>query len=886
MTPEPAAPTRLWIKSGILGGGAAALLDVGVAVAAGIGGVSAGKALRLAGVAVGLLAATGGLAGLVIAAGARFARARRTPARWGAALAAAAAAPLVVRDAFALFAGPQAAKVPAHGALSVALAALGLAAVYGLARGYGRLLAAGRARATIAAGLYASTLAAALANHFVLPRLYGWFHDTLSIATFALALCGARAAVRRAPGGRLVALGGLAAGAAIAAVLAVASSQMLGFVAHERTAVTALALRALPASGPSRAALAAHRLDAASLAPVAPLPAGPRRADADVLVITIDALRADHVGAYDYKRPTTPHIDALAAGGVRFARAYAQAPHTSFSIASLMTGKYFATLARIAPGEHHEPVAALMRSYGWRTAAFYPPAVFFVDAQKTKAFADSNFDFEYVKFEYIDAQKRVDQMLAYYDGVGSKRTFVWVHFFEPHEPYVSHPEFPFGAGDVDRYDSEIAYTDAAVGRLVAAVRAKRPGTVVVVAADHGEEFDEHGGRYHGSTLYEEQLHIPLVISVPGIAPHVVDGQVQLIDVTPTLLNLLDIPVPARMRGTDLGPWLAVPPAPAARLPPAFAEVEDKRMIVFGADKLICDMRWGVCAYYDLATDPGERRNLAEERPGRAGELRGVLDAWLDGHVRLEPLAGQGARVADNGGAPRAIERGRLGDVLAAPALAALVAAPGALAERREAIALLVGLPARLETAAALGRAAADPDPVIADWARVGALRVGDAASRPRVAALAADPATEPRLRVRAALALAAAGDGSGLDVLAEALDHCDDVLFCRDIITALGRLRDRRAVPILIRHLREVQNRREMVAALGQIGDPAAADALLERLHGDEYVPVRIEAAQALAKLGDARLEPRLAEAARHETEPTVIDAAHAAAAALRRRTN
>jgi len=198
----------------------------------------------------------------------------------------------------------------------------------------------------------------------------------------------------------------------------------------------------------------------------------------------------------------------------------------------------------------------------------------------------------------------------------------------------------------------------------------------------------------------------------------------------------------------------------------------------------------------------------------------------------------------------------------------------------------VGLPARLETAAALGRAAADPDPVIADWARVGALRVGDAASRPRVAALAADPATEPRLRVRAALALAAAGDGSGLDVLAEALDHCDDVLFCRDIITALGRLRDRRAVPILIRHLREVQNRREMVAALGQIGDPAAADALLERLHGDEYVPVRIEAAQALAKLGDARLEPRLAEAARHETEPTVIDAAHAAAAALRRRTN
>ena len=174
-----------------------------------------------------------------------------------------------------------------------------------------------------------------------------------------------------------------------------------------------------------------------------------------------------------------------------------------------------------------------------------------------------------MKFEYIDAQRRVDQLLAYYDQVKPKRSFVWVHFFEPHEPYVAHDGFAFGGGDVDRYDSEIAYTDAAVGRLVREVRARRPGTIVIVAADHGEEFEEHGGRYHGSSLYEEQLHIPLIVSIPGLAPHVVDGQVQLIDVTPTVLNLLDIPVPARMRGTDLGPWLGSPAgggrAPAARV---------------------------------------------------------------------------------------------------------------------------------------------------------------------------------------------------------------------------------------------------------------------------------------------------------------------------------
>jgi HEAT repeat protein len=314
------------------------------------------------------------------------------------------------------------------------------------------------------------------------------------------------------------------------------------------------------------------------------------------------------------------------------------------------------------------------------------------------------------------------------------------------------------------------------------------------------------------------------------------------------------------------------------------------MIVSGTHKLLCDLQWGTCALYDLAADPREQHNLAEERPERAAALRAQLDEWLDGHVKFEPLAAAGSSDTAGEPAPRAIERGRLGDVLAAPDRAALLVRGDAPpAQRREAAALLVALPAQADTAAALVRAAADGDRVVADWAAVGATRLGDTTTRARAEAIIADAtidSTLPSLRTHAALALAARGDARGVPVLAGALDRCDDVLLCRTIIATLGKLRDRRAVPVLVQHLVEVQNRREMVEALGDIGDPAAADALLERLREDEYVPVRIAAAQALARLGDARVARALDAAARREKEATVVAAAQAAAAALRAKKN
>jgi arylsulfatase A-like enzyme/HEAT repeat protein len=807
------------------------------------------------------------------------------------------------------FRGHWAASLPGHHALSALLAAAGTLFVAGVAawapKARAALAARGeRSRWSVTLLCFALALASGAISRQVLPRLYGWFHLCLVLVAFGALFAAVTAwprkwsmadpstSVRRR--WRFV--------AAFLLLLAVGvtearRSQTLRFALHEKTVVGKELLARLPLPLEPRTLAAVERQSAEDHLP--PLPEGPRRPDADVLLITVDALRADHVGAYGYPRATTPNIDALARKSTRFDLAYTQAPHTSFSVASMLTGKYFPTLARLAPAEVHDPLAAVLRSYGWRTAAFYPPAVFYVDAKKLKPYQDTHFSFEYVKFEYLDADKRVDQIGRYFDEVKPARAFLWVHFFEPHEPYETHAAYDFGGGDVDRYDSEIAYTDAAIGRLLALVAQRRPETIVILAADHGEEFDEHGGRYHGSTLYEEQVRVPFLIYVPGVRGHVIPQPVELLDITPTILSLLDVPVPERVRGTDLGPWLADPPADPARLPPAFAEVEDKRMIVQGREKLICDLNWGFCAFYDLAHDPAEKHNLAESEPAKAAALRGRLDEWLDGHVRLEPRLGKGLSNPDGGPVPRAIERGRLGDLSVARDLADLMMAPNAsVAVRREAAQLLTALPPRAELAAAIERGLSSDDMGVADWAAVAAARLGLMQAVPRAEAIVQRADAGRLLRVRAGLALANVGSAAGVPAMVEALDDRDDILQVRLIVLALGKLRDRRAVPALLEHVEEVLNRREMVDALGDIGDPRAVPSLITHLKSDAYVPVRAQAAFALAKIArgeeqrgsapDAAktaedVRTALREVLRDEREVSVREAAVAALGSLTR---
>src|SRR5262249_46382093 len=160
----------------------------------------------------------------------------------------------------------------------------------------------------------------------------------------------------------------------------------------------------------------------------------------------------------------------------------------------------------------------------------------------------------------------------------------------------------------------IRAADETVGKVVAAVRAQRPGAVVIVTADHGEEFGEHGGRYHGTTVYEEQARVPLVVSAPGLlAARRVREVVQTIDILPTVLAALTVPRSPRLRGRNLGALLRG----AAEQPGfAFAETDDTELLATGAYRLVCQRKVGACRLYDVDKDPAERTDISSSEPDR------------------------------------------------------------------------------------------------------------------------------------------------------------------------------------------------------------------------------------------------------------------------------
>jgi arylsulfatase A-like enzyme len=391
-------------------------------------------------------------------------------------------------------------------------------------------------------------------------------------------------------------------------------------------------------------------------------PAAHQASARNLLLITIDTMRADHVGAYGYRGARTPTLDRLGREGVRFDRAFAPAPITLTSHASLLTGLYppghGARDNGMAMREDVPTLAAALRDRGFGTAAFV--AAFPLDKRFGLA---RGFDV------YSDRMPRgqdgrlanerparvvVDQALAWLaterTGKGIARPFfLWVHFFEPHAPYGD-PVRDRGRSPIERYDDEIATADREAGRLIASLGADLNSTLVVAASDHGEAFGEHGETGHSLFVYDTTLRVALLIRGPGVpAARIVPDPVGLVDVAPTVLRLLGLPCGAPPQpcgsfvdGIDLRLALDGKALPPRRLyAESFAPLLD-----FGWSPLrsLRDGRWKAIAaprpeLFDVEADAGEVTDLAgsagADRPATAPPAPPLRDLL----VRIDRYSG-------------------------------------------------------------------------------------------------------------------------------------------------------------------------------------------------------------------------------------------------------
>ena len=364
----------------------------------------------------------------------------------------------------------------------------------------------------------------------------------------------------------------------------------------------------------------------------------------NVLLITIDTLRADRVGAFGGKKPLTPTLDRLAGEGIRLTRAYASAPLTLPSHASLMTaasppvhGVRNNSLFRL--GDKLPTLATLLKSAGYRTGAFV--GAFVLDARFGLNRGFDVYDDRYGEKASGDPgegpERRAEDVIRPaaawivnpQSAVRSPQSpwFAWIHLYDPHAPY-SAPE-PY-ASQHEPYDAEVAYTDAMVGRLLDDLRGAGllDRTLIVVTADHGESLGEHGETTHGVFVYDVTMKVPAVLWAGSrIGGGALDSVARVIDLAPTVLDLVGVAVPSTFEGRSLVPALK---DPGTEQVPAYLEAMDAQLtrnwapltgLVAGAFKLI-DLP--VPELYDLAADPGETTNLFARNPERARALESRL----------------------------------------------------------------------------------------------------------------------------------------------------------------------------------------------------------------------------------------------------------------------
>jgi arylsulfatase A-like enzyme len=398
----------------------------------------------------------------------------------------------------------------------------------------------------------------------------------------------------------------------------------------------------------------------------------------NVILISLDTLRADHLGAWGYERDTSPRIDAFAERSVVFRRAVAQAHATLASHASLFTSLPPAAVLGRATGqglsEWPDTLAEMLSRAGLATWGF-------VDGGNLRSYFGFARGFDHYEDRMVGVAQLVDRAQAMIESHPTQPFFLFLHCYDIHTPYdsprpyvelfgdpdhtvetthayftrVARGEVELGPRDlqevVARYDAGIRYTDEQIGRFLDWLepRGLLADSLVVITSDHGEEFLEHGGLGHHQLHLDPNLRVPLIFRIAGAKPRVIEETVELTDVVPTILDLLGLPPAEPSVGRSLAPVLAGGRAERGRL--AYAEKGRKGVTTIVGDdhQLIHDEREGQARLFDLRSKPSVEMSLNDAPPARRNELESALTLR---QKRTQELRGLARSTAAR---PRAIE---------------------------------------------------------------------------------------------------------------------------------------------------------------------------------------------------------------------------------------
>jgi arylsulfatase A-like enzyme/Flp pilus assembly protein TadD len=368
----------------------------------------------------------------------------------------------------------------------------------------------------------------------------------------------------------------------------------------------------------------------------------------NLLLVTIDTLRPDHLHCYGYDQIQTPSIDSLASDGIRFEQAYTPVPITLPSHTVMLTGTY-----PMMSGMHdfsgnnlspeQDTLATVLRARGYDTGAVIAAAVldrrfglnhgfdFYYDHFNFSRLSESNLD-----FMERPANEVIDQALKWLAKPRTRPFFLWVHLYDPHHPY--HPPSPFRESYKENpYDGEIAFADTQLGRLLGYLkqRGMYDRTLIALSGDHGEGLGEHGEKTHGFFIYDTTLHVPLIIKPSAsikFSNRVVKKDVSLVDLMPTLLGILSAPVPAKVQGKNLASMLlrgteieTSPLYSETYLPRIHFNWSELRGFSAGSYHFIDAPKPEL---FDRSKDPGELHNLYADKNAVGAEMRGQLTSTV------------------------------------------------------------------------------------------------------------------------------------------------------------------------------------------------------------------------------------------------------------------